>query len=89
MKKFRTMAEWHAWCEDHPEWLHCVSPGGAAGRLGISRQAIMRAINENRIEAARIRDAAFTADWMVPDFAVAGYAARYGHSCIKATRRVG
>ena len=89
MKKFRTMAEWVTWCNDHPEWARAVSPGGAANRLGISRQAIMRAIGENRIEAARIRDSLFRSDWMIPSFAVRGYAVRYGHSCRGATKRVG
>lgn len=89
MKKFRTMAEWVTWCNDHPEWARAVSPGGAANRLGISRQAIMRAIGENRIEAARIKDSLFRSDWMVPDFAIAGYAVRYGHACARASRRVG
>lgn len=89
MKKFRTMAEWFAWCEEHPEWLSSVSPGGAAGRLGISRQAIMQAIRENRIEAARLTEASVLTGWLVPDFAIAGYAERYGHACTRARRRVG
>lgn len=89
MKKFRTMGEWLAWCEEHPEWLQSVSPGGAAARLGISRQAIMQAIRENRIEAARLSHETVLTGWMVPDFAVRGYGERYGHACTPARRRVG
>jgi hypothetical protein len=88
MKKFRTMAEWVTWCTDHPEWLASVSPGGAASRLGISRQAIMQAINENRIEAARLTETNVIVGWMIPEFAIRGYAARYGHTCKGAGKRV-
>lgn len=41
-----------------PEWIHdanveggCVSPGGASNMLGISRQAVIDAVNRGDLEA--------------------------------------
>jgi hypothetical protein len=55
--KCRTWAEWEKlYDEKGPEHALGMSPGGAAARLGVTRQRVHQLIREDLLDAVRIRD---------------------------------
>jgi hypothetical protein len=61
VKKFGSMREFEAYWQDHPEVTDSVSPGGAASRLGVSRQRVYDMIKQGHLRA-----------WMIYDCEVGG-----------------
>jgi hypothetical protein len=53
--RFETPEEFRAYVQDHPEALG-ISPGGAAGRLGVTRQAIYDLIKRGKLRAWFVYD---------------------------------
>lgn len=57
-KSFRSVGEFHLYAIGHPEALESVSPGGAAGRLGVGRERVYQLIADGRLRAWFIFDQA-------------------------------
>lgn len=51
IKRFTDVSDFLDYCQDHPEARDSVSPGGAANRLGVSRQRVYSLIRSGRLRA--------------------------------------
>jgi hypothetical protein len=54
--RFNSHAEFLEYLRDHPEVLDSVSPGGAANRLGVTRQAIHNMMKRGKVRAWIVYD---------------------------------
>lgn len=53
---FNSISEFSEYIKLHPETLASLSPGGAAGRLGITRQAVHKLINRGKLKTWIVYD---------------------------------
>lgn len=49
--KFKSSREFHVYCDEHPEAIDTISPGGAAACLGVSRQRVYDLIEQGVLRA--------------------------------------
>lgn len=54
--KFSSCDEYFKYVETHPETYKTVSPGGAASRLGITRQGVYQLIKRGKLRAWLVYD---------------------------------
>lgn len=64
--KFGSQEEFHKYVDEHPEAMRSVSPGGAAARLGVSRQAVYDLIKRGKLRAWFVYDAEIGSCYDVP-----------------------